>query len=54
MYDYLTKLCRQQAEVIQNHENEHVSNIGQGEIRHRKYNRLQLRGGQAQVTKMPL
>jgi hypothetical protein len=22
--DYITKLCRQQAEVIQNHENEHV------------------------------
>jgi hypothetical protein len=22
VYDYLTKLCRQQAEVIQNHENE--------------------------------
>jgi hypothetical protein len=22
LYDYITKLCRQQAEVIQNHENE--------------------------------
>jgi hypothetical protein len=22
VYDYITKLCRQQAEVIQNHENE--------------------------------
>jgi hypothetical protein len=30
IYDYITKLCRQQAEVIQNHENEHVRGIGQG------------------------
>jgi hypothetical protein len=32
-YDYVTKLCRQQAEVIQTHENEHVHRIGQGEAR---------------------
>jgi hypothetical protein len=31
IYDYITKLCRQQAEVIQNHENANVHNIGQGE-----------------------
>jgi hypothetical protein len=31
------KLCKQQAEVIQNHENEYVSGIGQGEAKHRKY-----------------
>jgi hypothetical protein len=30
-YDYVTKSCRQQAEVIQNHENENVRYIGQGE-----------------------
>jgi hypothetical protein len=24
VYDYITKLCRQQAEVIQNHENDYV------------------------------
>jgi hypothetical protein len=36
VYNYITKLCRQQAEVIQNHENEHVLSIGQGEARHRK------------------
>jgi hypothetical protein len=36
----------QQAEVIQNHENEHVRSIGQGEARHRKHNRLKLGGGQ--------
>jgi hypothetical protein len=27
VYDYVTKLCRQQAEVIQNHENANVRNI---------------------------
>jgi hypothetical protein len=43
----LTKLCRQQAEVIQNHDNENVRNKGQGEARHRKYKRLKLGGGQA-------
>jgi hypothetical protein len=31
IYDCITKLCRQQAEVIQNHENPNVRNIGQGE-----------------------
>jgi hypothetical protein len=25
VYDYITNLCRKQAEVIQNHENEHVA-----------------------------
>jgi hypothetical protein len=29
--DYITKLCRQQAEVMQNHENANFRNIGQGE-----------------------
>jgi hypothetical protein len=37
----------QQAEVIQNHDNEHVRSIGQGEARDRKYKRLKLGGGQA-------
>jgi hypothetical protein len=46
-YDYITKLCRQQEEVIQNHENEHVRSIGQSEAEHRKYKRLKLGGGQA-------
>jgi hypothetical protein len=45
VYDYTTKSCRQQAEVIQNHENENVRCIGQGETRHRKYNMLKLCGG---------
>jgi hypothetical protein len=47
VYDYIPKLCRQQAEVIQNHENGHVGGIGQGEARHRKYKRLKLDGSQA-------
>jgi hypothetical protein len=45
VYDYITKSCRQQAEVIQNHEDENVRYIGQGEARHRKYKRLKLGGG---------
>jgi hypothetical protein len=47
VYDYITKLCRQQAEVLQNHNNKNVCNIGQGEASHRKYKRLKLGGGQA-------
>jgi hypothetical protein len=47
IYDYITKLSRQQADVIQNHENVNVRNIGQGEARHKKYKRLKLGGGQA-------
>jgi hypothetical protein len=47
VYDYITKLCRQQAEVIQNHENANVGNIGQDEARHRKYKWLKLGGGHA-------
>jgi hypothetical protein len=46
VYDYITKLCRQQAEVIQNYDNENVRNIAQGEARLRKNKRLQLGGGQ--------
>jgi hypothetical protein len=45
VYDYITKLCRQQAEIIQNHDNESVRKFGQGEARHRKYIRLKLGGG---------
>jgi hypothetical protein len=36
VYDFITKLCRQQAEIIQNHVNPNVRNIGQGEAQHRK------------------
>jgi hypothetical protein len=40
IYNYITKLSRQEAEVIQYHENVNVCNIGQGEARHRTYKRL--------------
>jgi hypothetical protein len=47
VYDYITKLCRQRAEVIQNYDNQNIRNIGQAEARHRTYKRLKLGGGQA-------
>jgi hypothetical protein len=47
VYDYIKKLCRQHVEVIQNHDNENVRNIGQGEAQHRNYKKLKLGGGQA-------
>jgi hypothetical protein len=34
-----------QAEIIHNHENESVGNIGQAETPHRKHKRLKLGGG---------
>jgi hypothetical protein len=42
LYIYITiiKLCRQQVEVIQNHENANVGNTEQGEAMYRKYKRL--------------
>jgi hypothetical protein len=57
VYDYIIKLSRQQAEVIQNHENANLRNTGQDEARHRKYKRLKLGGGQAydhHMTRLPL
>jgi hypothetical protein len=56
VYDYITKLCKPQAEIIQNHDNENVRNIGQGEARHRKYKGLKLGGVKhttIQVTRLP-
>jgi hypothetical protein len=44
---FYNKICRQQAEVIQNHENEHVRSIGLCEARYKKYKRLKLGGGQS-------
>jgi hypothetical protein len=46
LYNYITKLCRQQPKVIQNYENEHFRRIGQGEARHTKYKRLKPGDGQ--------
>jgi hypothetical protein len=45
VYDFITKLCRRQAEIINNHENENVGNIGQGETPHRKHKRLKFGRG---------
>jgi hypothetical protein len=47
IYDYISQLYRQQAKVIQNHENANVRHIGQGKARHRKHKRLKLGDGQA-------
>ena len=47
IYDFITKLCRRQAEVIQNHDNENVPNTGQDGAQHRNYKRLRLGRGQA-------
>jgi hypothetical protein len=47
IYDYITKLCWQQAEVIQNLDNENIRNIGQGEAMYRKYKKLKLGDCQA-------
>jgi hypothetical protein len=57
IYNYITELSRQQAEVTQNHENVNVRNIGQGEARHRKYKGLNLvavRHTTVQMTRLPL
>jgi hypothetical protein len=45
VYDYIAKLWRKQAEIIYNHENENVRNIGQGGTPHRKHKQLKLGDG---------
>jgi hypothetical protein len=47
IYNYITKLCRQQAEILQMHGKANVRSIGQGKPRHRKCKRLKAGGGQA-------
>jgi hypothetical protein len=57
VYDYITESCRQQAEVIQNHENQNVRYNGQGEARHRIYRSLNLAAVMCmtvQVTRLSL
>jgi hypothetical protein len=46
VYDFATKLCMQQAKVVQNHEDVNICNNGQGNALQRKYTRLKLGGGQ--------
>jgi hypothetical protein len=47
MYNYITKLCRQQAKVIQDYKKANACNNEHGEARHRKYKKLKVGGGQA-------
>jgi hypothetical protein len=47
IYDYINKLCRQQAEDLQSHKNANICDIGKGETQHRKYKKLKLGDAQA-------
>jgi hypothetical protein len=47
IYDYIAKLCRQQSEVVQNHDKENVRNIRQGEAGHKMYKGFKHGGGKA-------
>jgi hypothetical protein len=42
VYVYITKLCSQQAEIIQNHEKEHIRSIRQSEARQKIWRRSSL------------
>jgi transcriptional antiterminator Rof (Rho-off) len=46
-YHYITKLCKQEAEVIQIHENGHIRSTAEGQVSHRKYMRLKVGSGEA-------
>jgi hypothetical protein len=57
VYDYITELCRQQAEVIQNPENANVRTIGEGNRDTRNtigLNLTAVRHTTVQVTRLPL
>jgi hypothetical protein len=57
VYDYRTKLSREQAEVIQNHENANVRNIGQAKPdteNTRGLNLAAVKRTTVQVTRLPL
>jgi len=47
LYNFVTELRRQQAEVIQKHVTVNFRNIGQGAAQHRECKRLKLGGCQA-------
>jgi hypothetical protein len=47
IYDYIITFCRQQAKATENNENANVRNNGQGEARHKEYEKLKLGGGQS-------
>jgi hypothetical protein len=46
-YIYVKKLCRQQAQDTQNHENATIPDIRKDKAKHRKCERFKLGGGQA-------
>jgi hypothetical protein len=46
VYNYITRLCRTEAEVILSHRKQTVHGIGEGEAMHQKYKRLKLGSGQ--------
>lgn len=57
LYYFVTILCRQQAAIMENHNNErNVHNIGQVEATHTKYERLKFGDIHTalEVTKLPL
>jgi hypothetical protein len=47
IYDYITKLCRQQVKIIQCHENANVRHIDKAKLNTEKCMSLKLGGGQA-------
>jgi len=48
VYDFFTQeICREYADVIQNHENVNILKMGQSETQHRKCKALKLCGGQS-------
>jgi hypothetical protein len=46
VYDYIAKICRKQAEVMQTHDNVNVRNTGKNEAQHMQHKRLKCDGGQ--------
>ena len=47
MYDFITKLCRQEAEIIQNQEYVNFRKTAQVEAKSKKYNGIRQCGGEA-------
>jgi hypothetical protein len=47
VYDYISKLYKQQAQIFRNNENSYFRNIGQGDALGRKYRRIKLGSEQA-------
>jgi hypothetical protein len=52
LYDFVTKLCREQATAILSHDDVYIRIIGQGEARDGKYKRL-IPGGRCTIIHLP-